>query len=249
VEACSQAPLEACFNRFRISSVPFDSLMRLLVIEDSHRMRTTLAQALTRLGHAVDTAADGEEGEVLAEDNVYEAVVLDLMLPGQDGLTLLSKWRRSGNTTPVLLLTALGAVEDRVRGLALGADDYLVKPFAFAELAARLEALVRRHHGRADSTIRIGSLEIDLAAKAVSRAGEPLSLTAREFALLECLARRKGQVLNREQIESHLYNETDSPLSNAVDAAVYSLRRKLSPPGSPPLLHTRRGLGYVLEAL
>lgn len=221
--------------------------MRLLIIEDSTRLRTTLAQALTRLGHAVDCSPDGEEGEMLAQANEYDAIVLDLMLPGRDGLTLLSKWRRRGNETPVLLLTALDGVDDRVKGLARGADDYLVKPFAFPELVARLEALVRRSHGRADSRVKIGPLEIDLMAHTVMRGGEEIPLTAREFSLLECLARRPGQILSRAQIEEHLYNEESSPLSNAVDAAVYSLRRKLCPPGTPLLIHTRRGLGYVLE--
>lgn len=222
--------------------------MRLLVIEDSTRLRTTLTRALTRLGHAVDAAADGEEGETLARVNEYDVAVVDLMLPGQDGLTLLGKWRRSGNDMPVLLLTALDGIDDRVRGLALGADDYLVKPFAFEELNARLEALARRRYGLADSRVTVGPLTIDLAAKSVQRDGAPIALTAREFSLLECLARRPGQVLNRAQIEAQLYSEVASPLSNAVDAAIYSLRRKLSPPGSPPLIHTRRGLGYVLEA-
>lgn len=221
--------------------------MRLLIIEDSTRLRTTLVQALSRLGHAVDSAPDGEEGEMLAQANEYDVIVLDLMLPGQDGLALLTKWRRRGKDTPVLLLTALDGVDDRVRGLAQGADDYLVKPFAFPELAARLEALVRRSHGHADSHVTIGALEIDLMAHTVRREGEEIPLTAREFSLLECLARRPGQILSRAQIERHLYNEEAAPLSNAVDAAVYSLRRKLCPPGTPPLIHTRRGLGYVME--
>jgi len=221
--------------------------VRLLLIEDSQRLRETVARALIRLGHAVDTAATGEDGEISARLNPYDVIVLDLMLPGQDGLTLLGKWRREGNDTPVLILTALNRVEDRVRGLSLGADDYLVKPFALAELAARIEVLVRRRHGKADSTLRVGPLEIDLAAKTVTRDGEPIALTARDFALLECFARRPGQVLSREQIEAHLYNEAEAPLSNAVDAAVYALRRKLSPPGADSLIQTRRGLGYVLE--
>jgi DNA-binding response OmpR family regulator len=222
--------------------------MRLLIIEDSSRLRITLGRALSRMGHAVDLAESGEEGEMLACVNEYDAVVLDLMLPGQDGLALLSKWRRAGKDVSVLLLTALVEIDDRVRGLTLGADDYLTKPFATAELAARLEALARRRHGRADSLTVAGPLEIDLAAKTVKRDGLPVALTGREFALLECLARRPGRVLSRGQIESHLYGEAAGPLSNAVDAAVYSLRRKLSPPGALPLIHTRRGLGYVFEA-
>ena len=221
--------------------------MRLLLIEDSRRLRTTVARALSRLGHAVDEAADGESGEDFARVNDYDVIILDLMLPGQHGLTLLEKWRDAGKDMPVLILTALDGIDDRVRGLALGADDYLVKPFAIAELAARLEALTRRRHGRADSRVMIGPLSIDLTAKQVSRGGEAIALTAREFALLECLARRPGQIFSREQIEARLYNEEESPLSNAVDTAIYSLRKKLCPPGTPPLIHTRRGLGYVLE--
>jgi len=221
--------------------------MRLLLIEDSSRLRDTLSRALTRLGHAVDAAESGEEGDASVSVNDYDVIILDLMLPGIDGLSLLAKWRRQGNGTPVLILTALNGIDDRVRGLSLGGDDYLVKPFALAELDARLEVLVRRRYGKTDSRISVGPLEIDLAAKSVAIGGETIALTAREFALLECLARRPGHVLSREQIEAQLYNEAESPLSNAVDAAVYSLRKKLSPAGTEPLIQTRRGLGYVLE--
>jgi DNA-binding response OmpR family regulator len=176
--------------------------------------------------------------------NTYEAIVLDLMLPGKSGLELLAQWRREGNATPVIILTALSAIEDRVRGLAIGADDYLTKPFAIEELAARLEAIVRRSQAQPSSAISIGGVEIDLARRVVRRDGQPVTLTAREFSLLECLARRPGTIFSREQIEAHLYGEADSPLSNAVDAAVYSLRRKLCPRGTPQLLKTQRGLGY-----
>ena len=218
--------------------------MRLLLVEDSHRLRTTLVRALPRLGHGVDSAGDAEEGDLYVRTNSYEAIVLDLMLPGRSGLDLLSQWRREGNATPVIILTALSAIEDRVRGLAVGADDYLTKPFAIEELAARLEAIVRRSQAQPSSAISIGGVEIDLARRVVRRDGQPVTLTAREFSLLECLARRPGTVFSREQIEAHLYGEADSPLSNAVDAAVYSLRRKLCPRGTPQLLKTQRGLGY-----
>jgi DNA-binding response OmpR family regulator len=221
--------------------------VRLLLIEDSPRLRTTLAKALTRLGHAVDTAADGEEGDTLIRIYSYDVVILDLMLPKRSGLDLLGGWRRHGRDTPIIVLTALDGVDDRVRGLAQGADDYLTKPFAIAELNARVEAIARRRHGQADSRIVVRDLEIDLAARRVLRSGTPIALTAREFSLLECLARKPGQVLSREQIEAHLYSESDSPLSNAVDSAVYSLRRKLTPEGDLPIIQTRRGLGYVLE--
>ena len=206
-------------------------------------------RALKRIGHGIDAVGDAEEGEVLARVHEYDVIVLDIMLPGRDGLSLLRAWRNAGKETPVILLTARAEVDDRVRGLALGADDYLVKPFAFEELAARIEALGRRRTGQAKSEIRVGPLEIDLAGKVVKRDGVRIELTSREFALLECLARRPGQILSRAQIEARLYNESESPLSNAVDAAVYSLRRKLCPPNTPPLVHTRRGLGYMLGEL
>ncbi len=222
--------------------------MKLLIVEDAARLRETLEKALSRMGHAVDTAADGIEGDAMGRGSNYDAVVLDRMLPGKDGITVLRDWRRDGIATPVLLLTALDGVEEKVRGLGQGADDYLTKPFALAELVARLEALVRRRYDQPAPVLKIGPLEIDTPAKSVKRDGETIPLTAREFSLLELLARRPGQVMSRERIESHLYAELSGPLSNAVDAAVYSLRRKLCPPGTPALIHTRRGLGYVLEA-
>ncbi|MFM2198433.1 MAG: hypothetical protein RLZZ505_1865 [Verrucomicrobiota bacterium] len=221
--------------------------MKLLIVEDAPRLRETLGNALTRMGHAVDLAVDGNEGDMMARAVKYDAVVLDRMMPGKDGIEVLRGWRSDGIETPVILLTALDGTDEKVRGLGSGADDYLSKPFALEELVARLEALCRRRYSQVDPVLRIGSLEIDTSAKAVRRGGENIVLTAREFSLLECLARRPGQVLSREQIEGHLYSETDSPLSNAVDAAVYSLRRKLVPEGAPQLIHTRRGLGYVLE--
>jgi DNA-binding response OmpR family regulator len=218
--------------------------MRLLLVEDSHRLRASLTRALTRLGHGVDAVSGAEEADVLVRANPYEAIVLDLMLPGRSGLDILTHWRRAGHATPVIILTALSAVEDRVRGLAAGADDYLTKPFAIEELAARLEAVVRRCNAQPSSALVVGGVEIDLARRVVRRDGQAVNLTAREFSLLECLARRPGAVISREQIEAHLYGEADSPLSNAVDAAVYSLRQKLCPKGTPQLLQTQRGLGY-----
>lgn len=222
--------------------------MKLLIVEDAARLRDTLATALSRMGHAVDLAEDGHEGDLMGRTTKYDAVVLDRMMPGKDGLEVLRGWRRDGIDTPVLLLTALDGVEEKVRGLGDGADDYLTKPFALAELVARLEALARRRYAQPDPKLKIGPLEIDTAAKSVARDGESIVLTTREFSLLEVLARRPGHVLSREQIEAHLYSELDGPLSNAVDSAICSLRRKVCPPGTPPLIHTRRGLGYVLEA-
>ncbi len=223
-------------------------VMRLLLVEDAQRLSATMCQALTRMGHAVDAAENGEDGELMARQNDYDAIILDRMLPGKDGLEVLRALRRDNIATPVLLLTALDCIDEKVRGLTDGADDYLTKPFALAELVARLEALSRRRYGQADSRHAVGPLEIDISRKTVSREGNEIALTAREFSLLEILARRPGQVLSREQIEERLYSEADGPQSNAVDAAIYSLRRKLCPPGTEPLIHTRRGLGYVLEA-
>jgi two-component system copper resistance phosphate regulon response regulator CusR len=222
-------------------------LMKLLIVEDAARLRETLGKALTRLGYAVDLATDGHEGDTMGRTTRYDAVVLDRMLPGKDGLDILHGWRRDGIDTPVLLLTALDGITEKVKGLGKGADDYMTKPFAIEELVARLEALTRRRYDQPDPTLVVGPLTIDTAAKTVTRAGTVVVLTAREFALLECLARRPGQVFSREQIEGRLYGELEGPLSNAVDAAIYSLRRKVCPPGTTPLIHTRRGLGYVLE--
>jgi two-component system copper resistance phosphate regulon response regulator CusR len=221
--------------------------MKLLIVEDAPRLRQTLGKALSKMGHGVDLAADGEEGDLMMRSSRYDAVVLDRMMPGKDGIEVLCGWRRDGIVTPVILLTALDGTEEKVRGLGCGADDYLTKPFALEELVARLEALCRRRYSQVNPVLRVGALEIDTAAKSVCREGVSVALTAREFSLLECLARRPGQVLSREQIENHLYSELDSPLSNAVDAAVYSLRRKITPDGAVPIIHTRRGLGYVLE--
>lgn len=241
--------------------------MKLLVVEDAARLRNALGKALSRLGHAVTLASDGLEGWDLIEatsptahggvpgnapydapyDVPYDVIVLDIMLPGLDGLTLLRRMRERGWDTPVLLLTARDAVEDRVLGLSSGADDYLIKPFAIAELVARLDALVRRRYGQSQATLRIGPITIDTVARLVTRDGVPVELTARELALLEYLARRRGHVVSRTQIEDHLYAGDDSPMSNAVDSAICQLRRKICPPGTAPLIHTRRGLGYVLE--
>lgn len=221
--------------------------MRLLLVEDSDRLRKNLVKALSKLGHAVDEAAEGEAAISALRVNDYDVVILDLMLPGKSGLELLEGWRRGQETVPILILTALDAVEDRVRGLAMGADDYLVKPFALEELVARLEALLRRSRGKVDSKVEIGSYEIDLASRVVKREGLEIVLTAREFSLLECLARHPGRVMSREEIESKLYGEAGSPVSNAVDVAIYALRRKLSPGDAPPIIHTRRGLGYVMQ--
>src|SRR4051812_45575211 len=198
--------------------------MRVLLVEDSARLQRSLGQGLRRAGYALDAAATGTEGLALAESNQYDVIILDLMLPGLDGLTLLRKLRDDGGDAHVLILTARDSVEDRVRGLQAGADDFLIKPFAFEELLARVQALVRRRHRQKNPRLQIGSLTIDTSARRVARAGETLTLTPREYALLEYLAVRHGEVVTRDDIEEHLYEGRVELASNAVDSAVCALR-------------------------
>jgi DNA-binding response OmpR family regulator len=220
--------------------------MRVLVVEDYPPVRTAVSEALGEAGFAVDAAADGEAGLWYAREHPYDAIVLDLMLPKVDGLTVLARLRAAGSRIPVLLLTARDTVDDRVRGLDGGADDYLVKPFALAELIARIKALVRRGYDRADPVIRIGDLAIDTAKRVVSRGGEAIPLSAREYALLEYLAMRAGELVTRTQIWEHVYDFRSDAQSNVVDVYVGYLRKKLEHGGRPRLIHTRRGQGYVL---
>lgn len=223
--------------------------MRVLLVEDSPRLQRNIATALRRSGYAVDTAADGDEGLWLAESHDYDAIVLDLMLPKRDGLDVLRTLRARRRPAHVLLLTARDTVADRVIGLQAGADDYLVKPFALEELLARVQALCRRAYGTKAPRLVVADLEINPAALEVHRAGRPVELTAREYQLLEYLARRCGEVVSRTDIEAHIYDGQVDPMSNVVDSAICSLRKKISVvPSSAPLIHTRRGLGYVLAA-
>jgi DNA-binding response OmpR family regulator len=222
--------------------------MRVLLVEDSKRLRTTVGVALRRSGYAVDTASDGQEGLWLAESIDYDVIVLDIMLPKLDGLSLLQQLRRGGAPTHVLLLTAKDTVADRVQGLRLGADDYLIKPFALDELLARVEALCRRAYGRKQPRLVVADLEIDTVAKEVFRAQQPVSLKPREYLLLEYLARRSGEVVTRTDIEAHIYDSKLDPMSNVVESAISTLRKKLSVYNPAPLIHTRHGLGYVLKA-
>lgn len=219
--------------------------MRLLLVEDSVRLQTSIGRGLRKAGYAVDITGDGEEGLWLAQSNQYDAIILDLMLPKLDGLSLLRNLRAKQNGTHVLILTAKDTVENRVSGLQAGADDYLIKPFAFEELLARVQALCRRSYQRKNPKIDISGLEIDTAARVVSRKGKQIELTSREFMLLEYLALRRGQVVSRTQIESHIYPDGADLMSNTVDSAVCILRKKISPIGAP-LIQTRRGVGYVI---
>ena len=221
--------------------------MRVLLVEDSLRLQKSLGKALRQSGYAVDLSGDGEHGLWLAEANDYAVLILDIMLPKLDGLAVLRRLRQQGRQTPILLLTARDTIADRVAGLQTGADDYLVKPFALQELLARVQALCRRHYAAQTNELVIADLKIDLTARAARRDGQPLDLTAREFRLLEYLALRRGQNVTRTEIETQLYNEATDLMSNAVDSAICSLRKKLEPPGSVPLIHTKRGLGYTLR--
>ncbi len=222
--------------------------MKLLVIEDSERLRRSLGHGLRRAGFAVDLTPDGREGLAYAEINDYDVIVLDLMLPGMDGLTLLRTLRQKGGKTHVLILSAKDQVQDRILGLELGADDYLVKPFAFEELCARIRALIRRRYETKSPSIHLGEVEIDMARQAVLVHGEPVALTPTEYALLELLALRRGRVVTREQILDRLYESEDEVASNVVEVLVCSLRKKIQPAGAPPVIVTRRGRGYLIEA-
>jgi DNA-binding response OmpR family regulator len=221
--------------------------MRLLIVEDSARLQRTLVTALRRSGYAVDAAGDGEEGLWLAQSNEYDVIVLDIMLPKRDGLSLLAELRRCGSGVHVLLLTARDTVADRVQGLRAGADDYLIKPFALDELLARVQALCRRAYGAKQPRLQIADLEIDPLARSAVRGGQRIELTAREYLLLEYLAHRRGEVVSRSEIEAHIYDGQVDPMSNVVDSAICTLRKKISAGSAAPLIHTRRGLGYVLD--
>jgi len=221
--------------------------MRILFIEDSLRLQTSVGRGLRKSGYAVDVTNDGNEGLWLAESNQYDVIILDLMLPGLDGLSLLTRLRSKQNATHVLILTAKDTVANRVAGLQAGADDYLIKPFAFEELLARIQALCRRSYHRKNPCLVIGELRIDTAARVVTSKGKPLELTPREFMLLEYLALRRGQVVSRTEIEAHIYADSADLMSNTVDSAVCILRKKITPPGLNPLIQTRRGMGYMIQ--
>jgi len=220
--------------------------MRILVVEDYEPIRSSIVQGLQEAGFAVDAAGDGEDGKWLSESNEYDVIVLDLMLPGIGGLELLKGIRKAGRDVCVLVLTARDLVEERVAGLNAGADDYLVKPFAFPELLARIRTLVRRRYGAKSALIEIADLCIDTAKQCVSRGGLDIELTAREYALLEYLAMRVGEVVSRADIWAHVYDFPDDSQSNVVDVYVGYLRKKIEAPERPRLIHTRRGRGYVL---
>ncbi len=222
--------------------------MRVLLVEDHKPLARSLRLGLEEEGYAVDVAHDGEEGDYKARTYEYDVVVLDIMLPKVDGLTLLQRWRKEGKKTHVLLLTARDQLEDKVKGLDTGADDYLTKPFELEELLARVRALVRRGHEVKDPVIRVFDLEIDTASRTVKRAGQPIHLTPREYGLLEFLAFHRGRVVTRTMIWEHLYDEHDESTSNVVDVYIRYLRNKIDKGFEPQLILTRWGEGYMLRA-
>lgn len=222
--------------------------MRVLVVEDYEPVRSAVVQALTEEGYAVDWADNGRDGLWYAKSGEHNAIVLDILLPHFDGIEILQSLRSSENHVPVLLLTALDEVEQRIKGLDAGADDYLVKPFAIAELIARVRALLRRSFGDGTNVIEIRDLRIDTLAHLVYRKGIEIELTAREYSLLEFLARRRGKVVTRAEIWKSLYDFQDDSSSNVVDVYVGYLRKKLDLDEGPSIIQTRRGLGYILTS-
>jgi DNA-binding response OmpR family regulator len=221
--------------------------VRLLLVEDHKPLVRALRQGLEEEGFAVDVAGDGEEADHKALSTNYDVIILDLMLPKKDGLTLLKSWREGGMQTHVIVLTARGALEDKIKGLDIGADDYLTKPFELEELLARIRALIRRRHQAKDPVLRIHDLTIDTAARVVKRSGQSIHLTPREYALLEFLAFHQGKVVTRTMIWEHLYDEHDESTSNVVDVYIRYLRNKIDKGFDLPLILTRWGEGYMLR--
>ena len=220
--------------------------MRLLIAEDDPRLSSLLSRGLRENAYAVDLTSDGKQAIIQAAVNSYDAIILDVMLPDIDGFAVCRELRSRGNNTPILMLTARDAVADRIAGLDHGADDYLTKPFDFGELLARLRALMRRPEAVQQNTIVLGDLTIDTASHGVTRDGTSITLTAKEYALLELLARNAGRVVSRADIVAHVWDDNHDPFTNAVEVYVNRVRGKIDRAPWPPMLHTRRGAGYIL---
>lgn len=221
--------------------------MKLLVIEDSERLLRSLGSGLTKMGYAVDLVANGKEGYDFARFGDHDLIILDLMLPGMDGITILQKLRAMGKQTHILILSAKDQVEDRVRGLDLGADDYLVKPFSFDELCARINTLLRRKHETKNPVLTIGSFTLNTATKLVLRDGEPIHLTPAEYGIVEYLALNRGRVISKEQLLDAMHDSDTFTGTNLVEVMVCTLRRKLAVNGEESFIQTRRGYGYIIE--
>lgn len=221
--------------------------MRILLIEDSKRLQRSISMGLKKAGFKVDVTGDGNEGLWFAESFDFDVIILDLMLPGLDGISILRRIRRKQRPARVLILSAKDTVNDRVNGLQTGADDYLVKPFAFEELLARLQALIRRRYGVQQNILTIGDIQIDMEKRVVHHDGKTVELPPREYALLEFLALQRGKLVTRTEIEEHIYDERAEPMSNVVDAAICSLRKMIDKPGASSFIKTRRGMGYIIE--
>jgi heavy metal response regulator len=222
--------------------------VRILVVEDEKKVASFIKKGLEEEGYAVDIAVDGEEGLAMALECVHDLIILDIRLPKMDGLRLLQALRQDKVTTPVLLLTVRATIEDKVLGLDAGADDYLTKPFAFQELVARVRALLRRRVETAPTVLQVGDLTLDPARRTVSRGGEKIDLTPREFALLDYFMRNPGRVLTRTMIAEHVWDYSFDTLTNVIDVYVNYLRKKIDAGRGSKLLHTMRGVGYVLKA-
>lgn len=223
--------------------------MRILIAEDEKSLNNVIAKTLTKNGYSVDSCFDGEEALDYLAGAEYDAVILDIMMPKIDGISVLKKLRASGSTTPVLFLTAKDAVSDRVHGLDAGADDYLVKPFAFDELLARIRVLLRRNTGSTENILRAANLTVDLNARTAFRDSTAITLSSKEFSILEYMMRNQGIVLTREKIEQHIWNYDYEGSSNVIDVYIRYLRKKIDDSYSPKLIHTVRGAGYVLKEI
>ncbi len=228
--------------------LPYDVAVRLLLVEDDPGIARFVAKGLREQSYAVDIAATGEDALYQADINTYDLIILDVMIPGRDGFAVCRELRNAGKRMPILMLTARDAVEDRISGLDHGADDYLTKPFEFRELLARLRALLRRSGELRPARIVVSDLALDTAAQSVSRGGRGIPLTAKEYALLEYLARNAGRVVGRAEIAEHVWDESFDPFSNLIEVYINRLRQKIDSGGAPALLHTKRGAGYLLGA-
>jgi DNA-binding response OmpR family regulator len=222
--------------------------MRILLVEDEPRMANVIAKGLREQSYAVDVAPDGERGLYQTSINDYDVIILDVLLPHRDGYEVCRELRARGNTTPLLMLTARAAVDDRLEGFDAGADDYLTKPFSFRELLARIRALLRRDSQLVPDVLEVADLMVDSASHRVSRANRDVQLTAKEYALLEYLARRAGQLVSRAEIAAHVWDDSFDPFSNTIEVYINRLRKKIDGRHANKLLHTRRGEGYILES-